>query len=155
MRRRRAAATTVSRRRPTTALALPSLTLRTLAISCIVGRMTKLDGGTKLGRDEAVAEEYLPNRGVFLAQVLGKARGHAFGFYRGRMEPGCAIAREIHPETSETVYILRGRAMGLVGEREVELGPGDVLHVEANVHHGLRNAGDDELEFLVIGHPDF
>jgi hypothetical protein len=29
------------------------------------------------------------------------------------------------------------------------------MHVDRDTPHGLRNAGDGELEFLVIGHPDF
>ena len=77
------------------------------------------------------------------------------GLYFGRIEPGAEIAREIHPATSETVYILAGRAVGLCGEAEVPLEPGQVLHVDKNVPHGLRNAGATTLEFLVIGHPDF
>lgn len=104
---------------------------------------------------EVEASEYLPNHGVFLAQMLGRSRGDAFGFYFGRMKPGCEIAREIHPETTETVYILKGRAIGFVDGREVPLAAGEVLHVDRNVPHGLRNDGDGELEFLVIGHPDF
>ena len=101
------------------------------------------------------ASEYLPNRGVFLAGMLGKARGDGFGFYYGRMEPGCEIAREIHPATSETVYIVAGEAVGLMGDRSVPLRTGQVMHVEKNTPHGLRNVGSGTLEFLVIGHPDF
>jgi mannose-6-phosphate isomerase-like protein (cupin superfamily) len=115
----------------------------------------KLEGGTLITASQVEACEYLPNKGVFLAQMLGKPRGDGFGFYKGRMDPGCEISREIHPETSETVYILSGEAVGLIGDREVALGPGQVLHVDKNVHHGLRNVGPGELEFLVIGHPDF
>ena len=71
------------------------------------------------------------------------------------LQPGCAIARENHPETSETVYILDGEAVGLVGDREVALRAGQVLHVDKNVPHGLRNSGRTELRVLIIGHPDF
>ncbi len=112
-------------------------------------------GGAKFRAAELQASEYLPNRGVFLAGMLGKARGDGFGLYFGRIQPGSAIAREVHPETTETVYILSGKAVGLVGDNEVPLSAGEVLHVERNVPHGLRNAGGDVLEFLVIGHPDF
>jgi mannose-6-phosphate isomerase-like protein (cupin superfamily) len=115
----------------------------------------KLNGGVVFDAPKVAPSEYLPNRGVFLAGLLGKDRGDAFGLYYGRIEPGKEIAREIHPETSETVYILSGDAIGLVGDREVPLKPGQVLHVDKNVHHGLRNAGAGTLEFLVIGHPDF
>jgi mannose-6-phosphate isomerase-like protein (cupin superfamily) len=117
--------------------------------------MTDLKGAAVFTMSEVEASEYLPNQGVFLAGMLGKARGDAFGLYRGRIVPGSEIAREIHPETSETVIVLSGRALGIVEDQEIPLGPGQVLHVDKNVHHGLRNVGDTDLEFLVIGHPDF
>jgi mannose-6-phosphate isomerase-like protein (cupin superfamily) len=116
--------------------------------------MKTLQGGRVFTPSEIEGNEYLPNRGVFLSQMFGKP-AEGFGFYLGKMEPGCAIARELHPETSETVYILKGKAMGLVGEEEVPLAEGQVMHVDKNVHHGLRNVGSSTLEFLVIGHPDF
>ncbi len=114
-----------------------------------------IEGGAFVDSQKVEASEYLPNRGVFLAGLLGRGQGDAFGFYRGRMEPGCEIAREVHADSTETVYVLAGRALGLVGDREVPLEPGQVLHVQKNTPHGLRNVGDDVLEFLVIGHPDF
>jgi mannose-6-phosphate isomerase-like protein (cupin superfamily) len=115
----------------------------------------QIDGAVVLTAADEDVMEYLPNRGVFMAQLLGRDRGNAFGFYRGTMGPGCEISRELHTETTETIYILAGQALGIVGDREVPLGPGQMMHVETNVHHGLRNAGTGPLEFLVIGHPDF
>lgn len=117
--------------------------------------MAELRGGTVFKVSEIERSEYSPNRGVFFANMLGRARGDAFGFYQGTIQPGCEIAREIHPDTSETVYVLSGQALGIVDGQEVALQAGQVLHVEKNVHHGLRNVGQGALEFLVIGHPDF
>jgi mannose-6-phosphate isomerase-like protein (cupin superfamily) len=114
-----------------------------------------LTGAVVFTAREAEASEYLPNRGVFLAGMLGKARGDGFGLYFGRIEPGSRIAEELHPETSETVYVLSGEAVGVVGDQRIPLAPGQVLHIDKNVPHGLENSGDVLLEFLVIGHPDF
>lgn len=114
-----------------------------------------LPGGAVFTVADVRATEYLPNRGVWLAGILGKHRGDAFGLYDGHMEPGCEIAREIHPDTSETVWILEGDAVGIVEGREVPLRAGQVMHVAANKHHGLRNVGTSTLHFIVIGHPDF
>jgi mannose-6-phosphate isomerase-like protein (cupin superfamily) len=114
-----------------------------------------IDGGMVVSASEEEAMEYLPNKGVFLAQLLGKVRGQAFGMYKGKMDPGCEIAREIHPETSETFYVVSGQALATVGEREVPLGPGQMMHVHKNVHHGFRNVGTGPLEFLVVANPDF
>lgn len=115
----------------------------------------QIDGAVVLTAAEQDVMEYLPNRGVFFAQLLGRHRGDGFGFYKGKMDPGCEISRELHADTTETIYILAGKALGIIGDREVPLGPGQMMHVEKNVHHGLRNAGAGPLEFLVIGHPDF
>lgn len=115
----------------------------------------QLEGGVVFDAQKVEPDEYLPNRGVWLANMLGKARGDKYGLYFGRIEPGKEIAREQHEGTTETVYILSGKAVGMVDGKDVELGPGQVLHVEENVPHGLRNAGEDTLEFLVIGNPDF
>jgi quercetin dioxygenase-like cupin family protein len=112
-------------------------------------------GGVKFRATDVEATEYLPNRGVFLAGMLGKGRGDGFGLYFGRIAPGSAISPETHPDTTETVYILAGEAIGLLGAQEIPLTQGEVLHVDRNVPHGLRNAGSQTLEFLVIGHPDF
>jgi len=117
--------------------------------------MEKLEGGAVFTAIETPGSEYLPNKGVFLRGMLTRDRGDAFGFYRGTIEPGSAIAREIHPATTETIYILSGEAIGVVGEREVPLKTGQVLHVEKNVPHGIKNAGSTKLEILVIGNPDF
>ncbi len=114
-----------------------------------------LQGGRLTTMAQVAPDEYLPNRGVFLAQILGRGSGHPFGLYRGTIEPGCQIARELHDETSETVVILKGEACALVADREHFLGEGQVLHVDKGVHHGLRNVGKGVLEFMLIGHPDF
>jgi len=117
--------------------------------------MADVEGGAVFTVSELEPAEYLPNRGVFLTNVLGKSRGDAFGLYRGRIVPGSEIAREIHPETSETVIVLAGEALGIIGEQEIPLRAGQVMHVDKNVHHGLRNVGEGDLDFIVIGHPDF
>lgn len=115
----------------------------------------KLDGGVVFTPDSLEASEYLPNKGVFLTPTLNKGRGDGFGLYFGRIEPGSEIAREIHPETSETIIVRSGEALGFVGDAEIPLKAGQVLHVEKNVHHGIRNTGSEVLEITVIGHPDF
>ena len=122
---------------------------------CYGGAMQGLKGAVKVFAPAAHASEYLPNEGVYLAGLLGRERGDAFGLYFGRIAPGKAIHREIHPSTTETVYVLRGRALARVEDQEVPLAAGEMLHVDKNVHHGIENVGDDTLEFLVIGHPDF
>src|SRR4051812_22096294 len=67
-----------------------------------------MPGGAVFTARDVTPSEYLPNKGVWLAGMLGKARGDGIGLYFGRIDPGSAIARETHADTSETVYILAG-----------------------------------------------
>ena len=117
--------------------------------------MGAIKGGAVFTPSEIKGNEYLPNKGVFLSPMLGKPRGDGFGFYLGKIDPGCGIAPERHTESSETVYVLHGQAVGLIGEQEVSLAPGKVMHVDPGVPHGIRNTGKETLEILIIGHPDF
>jgi quercetin dioxygenase-like cupin family protein len=114
-----------------------------------------IQGGVKFRAAEVEALEYLPNKGVFFGRMLSRSRGDDFGLYFGRIQPGCEIAREIHPEATETVFVLSGKGIGILGEQEIPLAPGEVLHVHRNVPHGIRNAGSETLVILVIGNPDF
>jgi quercetin dioxygenase-like cupin family protein len=115
----------------------------------------KVRGGMVFTPAGEAGTEYLPNKGVFLTAMLGRARGDAFGLYLGRIEPGCGIEREIHASSTETVYVIAGSAVGMVAGQEIPLSPGEVLHVEKDTYHGLRNTGSSILEVFIIGCPDF
>lgn len=117
--------------------------------------LNEVRGGVVLSAVEAGTFEYLPNKGVFLGGLLDRAHGNPFGLYIGRIEPGSGIAKEIHPENSETIYVLSGEAVGVLGDHEIPLGAGQVLHIEKNVSHGIRNAGQRTLELLIIASPPY
>ncbi len=58
-------------------------------------------------------------------------------------------APHVHPE-DEFFFILEGKAeFYLNGKRKV-VGPMTSLYCPSNVEHGIRNAGDTELKYLVI-----
>lgn len=46
--------------------------------------------------------------GVTLAPFCTRDMGDGFGMYRGRIAPGGRIGLEIHPGTTETIYVLNG-----------------------------------------------
>ena len=57
-----------------------------------------------------------------------------------------------HFNQEEWVYILDGKGMALLGEEEIEVGPGDFLGypTDGTVHH-LRNVGETNLVYLMGG----
>jgi mannose-6-phosphate isomerase-like protein (cupin superfamily) len=99
---------------------------------------------------------YPSSKGVAFASVLGKKRGDKIGLYYGEIEPGREIVLEVHDKTTETIYILRGKAVAFDKKgQEVPMGAGQILHIPTTIHHGLRNVGTSKLKILVIGSPDY
>lgn len=67
-----------------------------------------------------------------------------------RIPPGKGSRLHRHPEAEESYAILRGRARVRLDDDELTVGPGATILIPATVVHQIRNAGDDELEFLAV-----
>jgi len=66
------------------------------------------------------------------------------------VEPGKSThAPHRHPE-EEFFYILEGKASFYLDGKTVEVGPNTSLYCPPNSEHGISNAGDKELKYLVI-----
>lgn len=70
-----------------------------------------------------------------------------------RVPPGKeSFVPHAHSLAEEWVYVLEGRGRALLGDRELEVGPGDFLGfpTDGTIHH-LTNAGDVDLVYLQGG----
>lgn len=66
------------------------------------------------------------------------------------VEPGKSThAPHRHPE-EEFFYILEGKASFYLNGKTVEAGPNTSLYCPPNSEHGISNAGDKDLKYLVI-----
>ncbi|MCW3170384.1 cupin domain-containing protein [Chryseobacterium sp. 09-1422] len=66
------------------------------------------------------------------------------------VEPGKSThAPHRHPE-EEFFYILEGKASFYLDGKTVEVGPNTSLYCPPNSEHGISNAGDRQLKYLVI-----
>lgn len=92
-----------------------------------------------------------PNvRGASGKILIGPKDGaYNFVFRYFRVEPGGWTALEQHPH-DHGVMILHGRACVRLGEREVEVGPRDIVYISPNEVHQLRPVGDEPLGFLCV-----
>jgi mannose-6-phosphate isomerase-like protein (cupin superfamily) len=64
--------------------------------------------------------------------------------------PGKAThAPHVH-ENDEFFFILEGKAKFHLDGKETEVGPYTSLYCPADIYHGISNAGDTELKYLVI-----
>lgn len=70
---------------------------------------------------------------------------------RYEFEPTARFPVHSHPE-EQVVMINRGRVAFTVGDRVLDLGPGDICHVQPHVPHGAR-AGDEPVEFISLLSP--
>jgi len=64
--------------------------------------------------------------------------------------PGEEIKYHTHEGESETYYILSGKGIYNDNGKECELYPGSVTFTPSGNGHGLRNTGDEPLNFIAL-----
>lgn len=97
---------------------------------------------------------FLNPRAVRLNQSLGDAVGLTrLGVHRITVAPGhYSTEYHVHHYEEECVFVLSGRGLATLGEREQRIGAGDFIGFPLNgVAHDLFNDGDEPLVCLVIG----
>ena len=75
-------------------------------------------------------------------------KGRVFG--HSTLQPGCSIGYHVHNDESETYYFLSG--MGEFNDNGdiVIVNEGDVTFTGAGEGHGVKNIGDEPLEFITL-----
>ena len=85
-----------------------------------------------------------------LGDRVGMQRAH---LSIARLPPGKeSFLPHAHSVQEEFVFILEGQGTALIGDTEVEVGPGDYMGfpTDGTVHH-LRNVGETDLVYLMGG----
>jgi mannose-6-phosphate isomerase-like protein (cupin superfamily) len=52
-------------------------------------------------------------------------------------------------------YIVRGKGLMMIGDETQQVGAGDAVYIPPDSMHGIRNIGDDTLEYLTANSPAF
>src|SRR4051794_8195859 len=79
----------------------------------------------------------------------------AFGINAIVLPPGIETGRHDHDREEEVYFVHSGRVEMESGDGgRVELGPGGVARVDAATMRRLRNAGDDDAVYVVVGGAD-
>jgi uncharacterized cupin superfamily protein len=75
------------------------------------------------------------------------------GVHLVHLEPGdLSSEHHFHEEDEEFLYLLSGRAVALIGDQELEVGPGDFMAFpKHSPPHHLENRGDQDVVYLVGG----
>jgi len=102
--------------------------------------------------DGVAVKEYVTGEAVGATRrVLIGAEESAQNFAVRYFEipPGGVSALDNHAH-DHGVFILRGRARVLLGNREVEVGHGDVVYIPPHETHQFRVIGDEPLGFICV-----
>ena len=70
-----------------------------------------------------------------------------------RIAPGGEITPHVHPNSTETYYILKGKGTAWVGKEQFALEPGVCAYAPPDVTHSVCNTGEEELEAMSIFNP--
>lgn len=90
--------------------------------------------------------------GRWIRYVSLEADGNGMIFGMGRLEPGEEVEHAHREE--EVFYVLAGRGVALWEEggakHQAALAPGTAFYKTPNVHHAIRNTGDEPLVGLAF-----
>jgi mannose-6-phosphate isomerase-like protein (cupin superfamily) len=101
-----------------------------------------------------VKRESLPF-GDVAREFVGKQHGVVNSILFVNAPPGCKIPLHRH-NYDEIIVVQEGRARCTVGDRELEIGAGDIIPIPAGTPHGFTNIGETQLRQIDIhANPEF
>lgn len=71
-------------------------------------------------------------------------------FALARLKPGEEVEYHIHRNESESYYIISGNGVYNDNGTETEIFPGTVTFTPSGTGHGIRNNGNETLEFIAL-----
>lgn len=99
--------------------------------------------------------EFVPhpaNEGVFLRHLFTSKQNDRLSNAVVKVEPGYQIAPHTH-KVMETMYVISGRGLFLVGEEFVRIDAGNAMLAPKGVVHCIKNDGSDPLVMLCTFSP--
>ncbi|MFC1885090.1 cupin domain-containing protein [Thermodesulfobacteriota bacterium] len=58
-------------------------------------------------------------------------------------------------EPEQCYYIIKGKGRMIIGEESRDVFVGDAVYIPSNLKHGIKNIGDESLEYLTANAPVF
>src|SRR5260221_467916 len=91
--------------------------------------------------------------GMFAGSLATPRRGATeVTVIRQRQEPGTTLTLHYH-EHEEVIVQLAGTVTALVGDKRVQVAPGDTLIVPGHTLHQIENTGQEEADSLLLCDP--
>ncbi len=85
-------------------------------------------------------------------QILndGEFCGKGRLFNKITLTPGASVAGHRHEGEFEVYYLLSGSGVYTDNDKEIQVGPGDVMICPDGGYHALVNTGDKDLVFIAL-----
>ena len=58
-------------------------------------------------------------------------------------------------EAEQCYYIIRGKGLMIIENEQEIVNPGDAIYISSNKKHGIKNIGNEVLEYLTANTPTF
>lgn len=100
--------------------------------------------------EQALAEHADPAKGAVVAEIL---RGEQASVNAWRISD--VMPPHLHREHEEVIIVRTGRARARIGDRDVDLKPGDVFLVPKNTVHAARAYGEEPFTGVSVFAPAF
>lgn len=101
------------------------------------------------------AREYWFDEGCWISEWSNTSADPDASIARARVPPGTTTRWHRLGGISERYVILAGRGRAEVGERSVEVGPGDVVVIAPGERQRIGALGESDLVFLAVCTPRF
>ena len=84
----------------------------------------------------------------FVNQEIGNSRNLTLG--KCLIKPGHENPRHHHPNCEEILQLTDGKILHSVGDKQIEMNPGDTIVIPPNVVHNARNIGKTDAVMTII-----
>ena len=91
----------------------------------------------------------IPGTRPITLKATGEQTGGSIGFLETTSPPGAGPPRHVHHGCDELFYVLEGRFLFLVGERQVSGQPGTFVFVPRGTVHAVKVVGTEPGKMLV------
>lgn len=88
-----------------------------------------------------------------VATVVGAPRGTLGGIVVWNLEPGQENDYHLHPASEHLSFVIEGVCEFTLGDRVVNVRPGQLVVIPANVPHGIRNRSDRRATYVAVTTP--
>jgi len=88
--------------------------------------------------------------GAYVQILVGPDVAPRFLMRRFTLLPGGRIPKHLHPEIEHEQYVLQGTIRIGLGEKVIDVGPGDVVFIPLGTPHWYENIGDEPAMFLCM-----